>query len=176
MNYREELVKSMNWLGEQENSFFLGQSICWPGTALYSTLESVPSYKKREMPIMEESQLSMSLGLSLAGFVPINIIPRYNFLLLAVNSLYNHICHYKDISDGQYIPKIIVRTVKGSEKPLFPGRQHVGSFSAAFRALSDNIEVIDLTEPEQIFESYQKAFLREDGRSTILVEDGDLIK
>ena len=36
-----------------------------------------------------------------------------------------------------------------------------------------NIEVIRLNEPEEIFESYQKAYEREDGKSTILIEWGD---
>jgi hypothetical protein len=36
-----------------------------------------------------------------------------------------------------------------------------------------NVEVIRLDEPEQIFESYKKAYERNDGKSTLLVEWGD---
>jgi hypothetical protein len=39
--------------------------------------------------------------------------------------------------------------------------------------MCDTIEIIRLDEPEQIFESYQRAYTREDGKSTILVEWGD---
>ena len=39
--------------------------------------------------------------------------------------------------------------------------------------MTPNIEVIRLDEPDQIFGSYQKAYEREDGKSTILVEWGD---
>jgi hypothetical protein len=39
--------------------------------------------------------------------------------------------------------------------------------------MTTNIEVVRLDEPEQIFESYQKAYEREDNKSTILVEWGD---
>jgi hypothetical protein len=35
------------------------------------------------------------------------------------------------------------------------------------------VEVIRLDEPEEIFSAYEKALLREDGRSTLLVEWGD---
>jgi hypothetical protein len=35
------------------------------------------------------------------------------------------------------------------------------------------IEVIRLDEPEQIFPAYERALLRDDGRSTLLVEHGD---
>ena len=36
-----------------------------------------------------------------------------------------------------------------------------------------NIEVIRLDEPNEIFKAYKKAYLRQDGKSTILVEYGD---
>jgi hypothetical protein len=35
------------------------------------------------------------------------------------------------------------------------------------------MEVIRLEEPEQIFEAYYKAYNRDDGKSTIIVEYGD---
>jgi len=37
----------------------------------------------------------------------------------------------------------------------------------------NNVEVIRLNEPSDIFPAYQKAYEREDGKSTILVEWGD---
>jgi hypothetical protein len=39
-----------------------------------------------------------------------------------------------------------------------------------------NIEVIELNEPEDIMPAYEKALGREDGVSTILVEFGDYSK
>ena len=36
-----------------------------------------------------------------------------------------------------------------------------------------NIEVIRLDEPEHIFQAYEKALTRTDGKSTIIVEYGD---
>jgi hypothetical protein len=36
-----------------------------------------------------------------------------------------------------------------------------------------NIEVIRLEESEAIFPAYQRALLREDGKSTLIVEYGD---
>jgi hypothetical protein len=37
----------------------------------------------------------------------------------------------------------------------------------------NNIEVVKLDEPEEIFPAYKKAYERSDGRSTLLVEYGD---
>jgi len=39
--------------------------------------------------------------------------------------------------------------------------------------MCQSVEVIRLDEPEQIFPAYEKALLREDGRSTLIVEWGD---
>lgn len=175
MNYSEEITSAMTWLGEQQNTLFIGQTVKYPGTALFKTLNGIPESKRLELPVMEESQVGMSIGLSLNGFVPVSIFPRYNFLLLAVNQIVNHLDKYKEMSDGQYVPKVIIRTVQGSESPLYPGHQHVGSFSEAFRSMCKNIEVIDLYRAEDIFPAYQKAYNREDGKSTILVEIGDLL-
>ncbi len=173
MKYSEELTRSMTWIGEQENSIFLGQSCEYPGTALYKTLSGVDKSKILEVPVFEDSQIGMSIGLSLGGFIPVNLMPRFNFTLLACNQIINHLDKYKDMSDGQYVPKVIIRTVIGSEKPLFPGNQHIGDFSQAIQLMCKNIEVIRLDNASQIFESYQRAYLREDGKSTILVEFGD---
>ena len=75
------------------------------------------------------------------------------------------------ISD--YKTKAIIRTAIGSERPLHPQWQHVGDYTEAFEKMLINVEVIRLDEPEQIFEAYQKAYNRTDGKSTILVEWGD---
>ena len=36
-----------------------------------------------------------------------------------------------------------------------------------------NVEIIELEEPEDIFVAYKKAYERDDGKSTLLVEFGD---
>jgi hypothetical protein len=66
-----------------------------------------------------------------------------------------------------------VRTGVGAQRPLHPQQQHVGDYSAALRSMCSSIEVIRLDEPEDIFPAYQRALLREDGRSTLIVEYGD---
>jgi hypothetical protein len=77
------------------------------------------------------------------------------------------------MSRGSYVPKAIIRTGIGSERPLHPGHQHVGDYTESFRHLCNWIEIIRVDEPEQIFPAYEKALLREDGRSTLIVEWGD---
>ena len=39
--------------------------------------------------------------------------------------------------------------------------------------MATTIDIIRLDEPEEIFPAYEKAYLRDDGRTTICVEYGD---
>ena len=77
------------------------------------------------------------------------------------------------MSGNEIVPKIIIRTGIGSQRPLHPQFQHIGDFSEAIQKMCSTIEVIKLNEPEDIFPSYKKAYERKDGINTILVEYGD---
>jgi pyruvate/2-oxoglutarate/acetoin dehydrogenase E1 component len=105
--------------------------------------------------------------------VPVSVFPRWNFLLSAISQLVNHLDKVGLMSGDGFRAKAIVRTGIGSERPLHPQHQHVGDFTAAIRSMCRSVEVIRLDEPEQIFPAYQRALLRDDGRSTLLVEWGD---
>ena len=163
----------MEWLARDPRVMFLGQAVACPGTAMTNTLKNVPRDKLLELPVAEEMQMGMSSGLALAGQVPVSIFPRWNFLLLAVNQVVNHLDKFPLMSNGGYRPKVIIRTGIGSVRPLHPQYQHVGDFTDAFRLMCQNIEVIRLEESQDIFPAYQRALEREDGKSTIVVEYGD---
>ncbi len=174
MKYKEELIRATDHLAADKRTIFLGQSVLWPGNSINGTLINVPADQKMEMPVFEDTQLGMSIGLALAGFIPISIFPRFNFLLLAMNQLVNHLDKVPVITRGAVKPKVIIRTSIGSVRPLFPGYQHAGDFTAAFKALGlENVEIVRLDEPDEIFPAYKEALERTDGKSTILVEFGD---
>jgi pyruvate/2-oxoglutarate/acetoin dehydrogenase E1 component len=173
MKYFDELKRSMDFLAKDPRTMFLGQAVACAGTAMSNTLKDVAPAKLLEMPVCEELQMGMTNGLALAGMVPVSIYPRWNFLLLAVNQIVNHLDKIDLMSNGGYKPKVIIRTGIGSERPLHPQHQHVGDYTYAFRLMCRNIEVIRLDETAQIFPAYQKALLRDDGMSTIIVEYGD---
>lgn len=160
----------MEFLGKDERTLFLGQAIACPGTAMTGTVKNVPREKLIELPVCEELQMGMATGFALTGYVPISLYPRWNFVLLAVNQIVNHLDKLPIISSGGYSPKVIIRTGIGSERPLNPQHQHTGDFTEAFQLMCKTIEVIRLDEPEQIFPAYKKALEREDGRSTLIVE------
>ena len=160
-------------IAQDERSFFIGQAVACPGTAMTTTLKNVPREKLLELPVAEEMQMGMSIGLALAGHVPVSIFPRWNFLLVGTNQLVNHLDKLSIMSNGGYQPKVIIRTGIGSVRPMHPQFQHIGDYTEAFRLMCPNVEIIRLEEPEDIFPAYKKALEREDGKSTILVEYGD---
>ncbi|MDC0229370.1 hypothetical protein OAK48_00195 [Deltaproteobacteria bacterium] len=173
MKYFDELKRSMDFLAEDSRTLFIGQAVEVAGTAMSNTLVNIPIGKRLELPVAEEMQMGMALGMGLQGLIPISIYPRWNFLLLAINQLVNHIDKIDFMSGGGYTPKLIIRTGIGSERPLHPQNQHVGDFTKAIQQMCTTVEIIRLEEPKDIFPSYEKALLRNDRRNTILVEYGD---
>lgn len=173
MRYFEELKKSMEYLAKNNKTVFLGQAVAVPGTAMFNTLKDIDKKKVIELPVAEEMQMGISIGMLMKGFVPISIYPRWNFMLLAINQLVNHLDKLNEMTNNYYHSKAIIRTSIGSKRPLDPQSQHIGDFTLPIRKMAKNIEVVKLQHPKDIFPSYKKAIDRKDNVSTILVEYGD---
>ena len=171
MKYFDELKRAMEMLAGDSRVIFMGQAVEYAGTAMSNTLKDVPKEQLLEMPVFEDTQMGMTLGLALAGYIPVSIYPRWNFLVCATNQLVNHVDKITMMSD--YKPRIIIRTGIGSERPLHPQHQHVGDYTDAYRLLCPNIDIIRLEEPRHVYDAYCTAYLRRDGKATILVEYGD---
>lgn len=171
--YQEALTSAMSMLSKNEKVIFLGQSVAVPGTAMRTTLETVPEKQLIELPVDEDFQMGMANGMALAGYVPVSVFPRWNFLLLATNQIVNHLDKLADLSRQTPARKVIIRTGIGSENPLNPGPQHTGDFTEAFSLMCPNINIVRLDSAKMVLPEYEKALLRPDGVSTILVEWGD---
>ena len=65
MKYFDELKRSMDWLAEQPDTLFLGQAVEYPGTAMTNTIKDVDKSKLLEMPVNEDMQMGMTLGMAL---------------------------------------------------------------------------------------------------------------
>ena len=163
----------MTWLGEKSNTIFLGQAVEYAGTGITNTLVDVPKSKLLEMPVNEDMQMGITIGMALNETVPISIYPRWNFLLLAANQIVNHLDKLKIMSGGEFKTNIIIRTSIGSQRPLHPQHQHISDFTGGFKAMCDWVDIIRLDEPHQVFETFQYAYERKDNRPTIIVEWGD---
>jgi len=168
--YFDALCASMNKLAEDPRILFIGQAVAYPGTAVSNTLRDVPSHKKIELPVAEDMQMGMAIGLSLQGLIPVCIYPRFNFMLLATNQLVLHLDRLPLYSN--YRPKVIVRTAVATDNPLDPGPQHLGDFSEAYQLLLKTVTLHRLVSVQDINDYYRYA-LNHDG-SSILVEDAAL--
>ena len=133
--YFDELKRSMDYLASQDNTLFMGQAVAYAGTAMTNTLKDVDKSKLVEMPVNEDMQMGMTIGMALNGTVPISVYPRWNFLLLAANQVVNHLDKIKIMSGGGYAPKVIIRTSIGSQRPLHPQHQHITDFTGGFKAM-----------------------------------------
>ena len=173
MKYVEHLIESMEYLAEDPRTVFIGQSVAYSGNSIYNTLKTIPMDRKIETPVFEETQMGISIGLALNGFVPVTCYPRFDFLLLAVNQMVNHLDKMEEMTRGAFKPRVIVRTSIGAKVPLDGGIQHTQDHTEAFRLLLDNMDVVLLEDKKDIFPAYKRALERKDSKSTLIVEFGE---
>jgi pyruvate/2-oxoglutarate/acetoin dehydrogenase E1 component len=163
----------MDEISKADTSIFIGQAVAASGTAMRNTLANIPQHKLIEFPVDEDVQMGFSIGLALTGLIPISIFPRWNFLLLATNQIVNHLDKMRELAGSKSPAKLIIRTGIGSEKPLHPGPQHTGDYTAAFKLMCPNINIVKLDDPLKIYDQFMQAYSRTDGISTLFVEQMD---
>jgi pyruvate/2-oxoglutarate/acetoin dehydrogenase E1 component len=173
MKYFDEMKRAMDYLGKDPRVIFIGQAVACPGTAMSTTLKDIAKGQLLELPVDEDMQMGMANGLAIEGRVPVSVFPRWNFIVLALNQIVNHLDKFSLLSTDFYRPKVIIRTGIGSQRPMHPQFQHIGDYTEAIQLMCPNIEVIRLEEAADIFPAYQKALERNDGKSMLLVEYGD---
>lgn len=159
----------MTALSADPRAVFLGQCVKFPGTGMYESFADVPDHMKIEMPVFENVQLGMSIGLSLTGAMPISVFPRINFLLCAMDALVLHLDAIPKYS--AYRPKIIIRTAVAHATPLDPGPQHLSDHSYAIEKMLTTVVVTRLRSADLIIPQYRAALDRPE--STLLVEYTD---
>ena len=162
------LNKAMLLLAAQPGAIFIGQNVAYDGNVVYKHLEGVPMEQRLELPVCEELQMGMSIGLALQGFLPISIYPRMDFVVLALNQLVNHLDKLPAMSCGQYQPKVIIRTKVGSKHPLIAGPQNTQDHTEAFRLMLTTVTVRKIISSEEVLPAYQYALAR--SLSTIIIE------
>lgn len=168
--YKDALTEQMTSLAKLDNIVFIGQQIVYAGNPMSTTLGNVPDSKKIELPVMEETQMGMSLGLAMTGKTVITFYPRWDFIILAANQLINHVDKYK-LMTGKGI-NLLIRLGKGSDKPLDPGHQHKGNYFNEFKSMCSNIKFHNLLTVDDINTCYQYAINQ--GGIHVLVEYPEL--
>ena len=170
--YKDALTNAMTFLGQQDNTVFIGQQVLWYGNPMSTTIGDVPKDKLIELPVMEESQMGMSLGMAMTGKFVITFYPRWDFLICATNQLVNHVDKINLMSQGKWKPNMIVRLGKGSDKPLDPGHQHRGNYFEEFKSMCPNIKFYDLLKYDDVETIYKNAYT--EGGIHVIVEYPEL--
>ena len=153
--YKLALTKVMSDLAKLDNTIFIGQQIVFPGNPMSTTLGDVSKEKMIEVPVMEETQMGMSLGLAITGKTVISFYPRWDFLISASNQLINHVDKF-ELMTGKKI-NILIRVGKGSDVPLDPGHQHKANYINEFKTMCPNISFYDLKTEEDVLSAYKNA-------------------
>ena len=168
--YKDALTNAMTFLAEKQDTIFIGQQIVYAGNPMSTTLGDVPKEKMIEVPVMEETQMGMTLGLAITGKQVISFYPRWDFIVSAANQLINHVDKF-EVMTGKKL-NIVIRLGKGSDKPLDPGHQHKGNYLEEFKSLCKNIEFHDLKTPNDIELAYK--YVTKEGGIHVLVEYPEL--
>ena len=168
--YKDALTNAMTFLARQNNTIFIGQQIVYAGNPMSTTLGNVPKDRMIEVPVMEETQMGMSLGISMSGKTAITFYPRWDFILSATNQLVNHVDKYESMTGKK--ANILIRLGKGADNPLDPGHQHKGNYIHEFSLICPNIKFYNLTDHTNIFDTYKTAY--EQGGVHVLVEYPEL--
>jgi len=166
--YFQELGRAMRMLGEDPSTIFIGQGCGVHGTGMRGTFDGIPDEQRIEFPVAEDLQMGMSIGMALAGYLPVCVFPRWNFVLCAANQLVNHLDRLPIYSNGGYNPKVLIRVAVPSKSPFNPQSQHDDDFTVAFSNMLRTVKIVRIRTPESVVMHYREAVARP--QSTILVE------
>ena len=170
--YLDALTEAMKLTMEDDKTIFIGQQIVYYGNPMSKTIEGLPKERMIETPVMEETQMGMTMVLAMTGHQVVPFYPSWDYLNLACNQLVNHLDKLEAMSDGEWKPNVIVRVGKGSDTPLDPGHQHKADYTNAFRDIVTNCTIEKLDTSEKILPAYKKAL--SEGGIHILVEYPEL--
>ena len=172
ISYHDELQRATNLLGVNGYLFF-GQNMKFGGTSMYHMIKHLPEHQRIELPVFEDIQMGMSIGLALKGTKVCSVFPRMDFLILAINQIVNHADRVRLMSNDQFkLTGLIIRTAVGSSNPLMPGEQHSGDYCEGIQKMCKEINVIRLDSADIIYDAYKTAMKSD--VPTILVELPDL--
>ena len=155
--YIDALTDSMSMLMDDPDTIFVGQQIVYYGNPMSKTIDGLPKDRMIETPVMEETQMGMSLGLAMAGYRVVSFYPRWDFLICAMNQLVNHVDKIRLMSGDEWKPRLIIRVGKGSDVPLDPGHQHKGNYIEHVKRMLVDTPVIHLNSYNKIREGYEMA-------------------
>lgn len=166
MTIKDDLVEAMASLARKKHTVFLGENIINSGR-IYGTLEKVPLKRCIEMPVAENLIAGTAIGLAIAGYHPVCIFQRMDFMLIAADQIINHATLLPKMSGDRIKLPIIFRTIKADlNKDFWVGHQHSKDFTHIFSRYMPVYEIPFKYQPQ---EAYAKAY--EEEKPVLVVEE-----
>ena len=153
--YKQSLTDGMTRLVQEQNYFLIGQGVVDGGHGMCSTLPEQCVYQAIELPVFEETQTGIALGMGLAGINVISIYPRFDFFISGLSQLINHSDKLEVMSNGAFKPNIIFRVGVGAKVPLDAGPQHTNNYTKQLNEMLTSIHVHELSrgsDPKLVFD------------------------
>ena len=159
----------MQEIASMKDSIFLGQQVA--SEDFYGTLKNVAVAKRLEMPVAEDMQTGLAIGLSLQGFLPVSIYQRMDFLPRAADQIINHLDLLSRLSKKRFEPQVIIRTTVGTTNPLNVGEQHSKDLTKMFLGVVD-FKIFNPRTIQDVDEAYSYAINTK--KSSMIVEYQEL--
>lgn len=165
--FKDDITKAMQILARKKNTVFLGENVINSGR-IYGTLNKVSTKRCIEMPVAENLIAGTAIGLAIAGYRPICIFQRMDFMLIAADQIINHAALIPKMSGGSVKLPIIFRTIKAYlDDKFWVGHQHSKDFTHVFAPYIKHFVIPHVTKGVQ--QVYSEAY--ELGEPVLVVED-----
>lgn len=165
--YKKAIKEAMELFAKDESVLFLGQQVA--SENFYGTLEGIDPRRRLEMPVAEELQLGMSIGMCFEGTYPVTIFQRMDFLMRAMDQLVNHLAILEEMSRKVYKAPMCIRTTIGNKEPLDAGIQHTQDHYLTIKqAVGHKMPIFLCKTPADIRDAYSLA--REKKGPIIVIE------
>ena len=152
--YKQKLTEATARLVVEHDFFVIGQGATDGGHGMSTTIDAELRAKCIELPVFEETQTGIALGMGLSGKNVISIYPRFDFFISGLSQLVNHSDKLKVMSGGRFSPNVIFRVGVGAKVPLDAGPQHTNNYTKQMREMLTDISVHELikgSDPEVVF-------------------------
>lgn len=153
--YKQCLLSGTTNLVLNKGYVIIGQGAREGGHGMCSTIAPEIYDSCIELPVFEETQTGIALGMGLAGKNVISIYPRFDFFISGLSQLINHSDKLDVMSHGKFKPNIVFRVGVGAKVPLDAGPQHTNNYTKQLREMLVSIKVHELSRgsnPLKVFE------------------------
>jgi len=160
LTYKQCLTNCTTRLVEQKGYLIIGQGAQDGGHGMCATIDKKLKGSCIELPVFEETQTGIALGMGLAGENIISIYPRFDFFISGLSQLINHSDKLNVMSHGKFSPNIIFRVGVGAKVPLDAGPQHTNNYTKQLKEILTSIKVHEigkLVDPHEIFDEIYEA-------------------